>query len=128
MLKDIGGNRTNWNSSLNSRPGPPLSIEVTRLYDRTCVMLHGELDDLSAPLLRDQLADLIASDLSGDLALDIAGVTFVDSTGLSVLIQLHKNLAARGRQLTLFYPTSMARRLLMITGLDDVLHLEPGAP
>jgi anti-anti-sigma regulatory factor len=37
-------------------------------------------------------------------------------------------LAARDRQLILFHPTPMARRLLMITGLDDVLHIEPDTP
>jgi anti-sigma B factor antagonist len=115
-------------SSLNSRPEPPLSIEVNRLHDRTRVMLRGELDDLSAPLLRDRLADLLDTDLDGALALDIAGVTFVDSTGLSLMIQLHKNLNVRDRQLIILNPTAMARRLFMITGLDDVFSLEPRAP
>jgi anti-sigma B factor antagonist len=122
MLEDISGST---GTSRPSRPEPPLSIEMTQLHDRTCVMLHGELDDLSAPLLRDRFAELLDSDFAGDLALDIAGVTFVDSTGLSLFIQLHKNLAAQDRQLILAHPTSMARRLFMITGLDDVLRIEP---
>jgi anti-sigma B factor antagonist len=115
-------------SAQPSRAVPPLSIEVTELQDRTCVTLRGELDDLAAPLLRERLTDLIDSDLAGDLVLDIAAVSFVDSTGLSLFIQAHKNLATRGRQLVLFQPTPMARRLLMITGLDGVMRIEPDKP
>jgi anti-sigma B factor antagonist len=123
--------------ALPSRAVSPLTIEVTEMHDRTCVMLLGELDDMSAPILRERLADLTDSDLAGDVVLDIAGVSFVDSTGLSLFIQAHKNLAARDRQLILFHPTPMAmrlalrvmaRRLLMITGLDSALRIEPDTP
>jgi anti-anti-sigma factor len=107
---------------------PPLSIEVTTLDDRMSVMLRGELDDHSAPRLRERLADIIDTNLAGDLVLDIAGVTFVDSTGLSLFIQLHKKVASLGRQLVLYHPTPMARRLLMISGLDDKLRIDPAHP
>jgi anti-anti-sigma factor len=69
--------------------------------------------------LRDRLAEILDTDLAGDLALDTSGVTFLDSIGLSLFVRPHDQLAARDRRLVLFCPTSMARRLLGITGLDD---------
>jgi anti-anti-sigma factor len=124
MLEEITGNEVNWPRTADSRPAPPLAIEVTQLHDRTCVRLYGELDDASVPPLRDRLANLVA-DLVGDLVLDIAGLSFEDSTGLGLFVTLHKNLESRGRQFILFGPTPMARRILEITGLNSILRIEP---
>jgi anti-sigma B factor antagonist len=101
-----------------------LSMAVTQSHDGTCVTLIGELDDASVPLLRDRLAEL-TGELVGDLVLDIAGLSFVDSTGLGLFVTVHKNLEERGRRLILLGPTPMARRILEITRLDSVLHVEP---
>jgi len=124
MLDDIAGDQADWRGTAESLAASPLAIEVTLLYDRTRVMLHGELDDASVPMLRDRLADLVA-DHVGDLVLDIAGLSFVDSTGLGLFVMLHKKLESRGKQFILSEPTPMARRLLEITGLDSVLRIEP---
>jgi anti-sigma B factor antagonist len=90
----------------------------------TRLIVAGELDGATAVLLSEQLRQLVA-DLVGDLTIDIGLVTFIDSTGLSLLISLHKQVRALGRTLTVADPTPMARRLLEITGLDQALTIEP---
>ena len=64
-------------------------------------------------------------DLTGDLVLDIAGLSFVDSTGLGLFVTLHKTLESVGKRLIVFSPTPMARRILEISSLDVLLHIEP---
>ena len=49
------------------------------------------------PALQAQLADPTA-ELAGDLVLDIAGLAFVDSTGLALFVLLHKRLANTGHE------------------------------
>jgi len=88
------------------------------------VVLAGELDGATALFLSEQLRQVTA-DLVGDLTMDIGLLTFIDSTGLSLLVSLHKQLQARERTFTVRDPTPMARRLFQITGLDDVLTLVP---
>jgi anti-sigma B factor antagonist len=90
----------------------------------TRLIVAGELDGATAAFLSEQLRQLTA-DLVGDLTIDIGLITFIDSTGLSLLISLHKQLRASGRTLTVADPTPMARRLFEITGLDQVLTIEP---
>jgi anti-sigma B factor antagonist len=102
----------------------PLQISVTQLEDQVNLALAGELDGSTAPFLMNQFVDLNAVH-SGDMVLDIAQLTFIDSTGLSVFVSQHKKLKAQGRRLVIFAPSSMARQLFDITGLGDVLSIEP---
>ena len=57
--------------------------------------------------------------------LDIKKLSFIDSTGLSVFVSQQKKLSANGRKLVIYAPTAMARRLFQITGLGEVLTIEP---
>jgi anti-sigma B factor antagonist len=106
------------------RGDPPLQVFVSHKTDRTHMILIGELDLAGAPLLVEQLRDISAHH-DGDLVIDIGLLTFLDSTGLSVLISQHKKLQDQGHTLTIYSPTPSARRLLEITGLTEVLSIEP---
>jgi anti-sigma B factor antagonist len=103
-----------------------LTIDVGEREGRTCVTLSGELDGASVPPLREQLVDLTGT-IAGDLVLDIGGLSFLDSTALTLLVVLHKRLSSTGQQLILSHPTPMAVRLFQITGLDSVLRTEPSS-
>jgi anti-anti-sigma factor len=97
---------------------------VSRNESTTRVVLAGELDGASSASLSGQLRQIIP-ELVGDLVIDIGLLTFIDSTGLSLLVSLHKEVWAFGHALTVADPTPMARRLFQITGLDQVLHVDP---
>jgi anti-anti-sigma factor len=102
----------------------PLEIEVQIADDRTLVTLSGELDASTATLLYDQLADLEVKDVQ-HVVLDLAQISFMDSTGLSVIVTEHKRLQHTGGGLTVFAPPSSVRRLFEITGLTTVLDIVP---
>lgn len=101
-----------------------LQVFISRVEVTTRVVLAGELDGASALPLGEQLCD-VAAELVGDLVVDIGLLTFIDSTGLSLLLSLHKMVRACGCTLTICDPTPMARRLFQITGLDQLLTVEP---
>jgi anti-sigma B factor antagonist len=88
------------------------------------VVLAGELDGATAPFLVRTLVDVNAT-LEGDLVLDIRQLSFIDSTGLSVFVSQHKQLAAKDQKLVIYAPSAMARRLFEITGLEQVFTIEP---
>jgi anti-anti-sigma factor len=102
----------------------PLQVFVRNEEDPTQVIVAGELDGSTARFLREKLAEVTA-DLDGALVLDVSLLTFIDSTGLSLLLSVHKNLQTRGLDLTIVDPTPMTRRLFQITGLNQVLRIEP---
>jgi anti-sigma B factor antagonist len=82
------------------------------------------LDGATAPFLVRTLVE-VNETIEGDLVLDIKKLSFIDSTGLSVFVSQHKNLSAKGRKLVIYAPTAMTRRLFQITGLEEVLTIEP---
>ena len=60
----------------------------------------------------------------GDLVVDCSAVEVVDAVGLGVLVGLHRRAHAEGRRLVLADPQPRILRLLAVTKLHRVLHLE----
>ena len=101
---------------------PPLSIEVQARSDDTVgLIVAGEIDASNAQRIYD--AVLIVTESSGlaDVELDLAAVTFMDSSGLSALIKAASILRDRHGNLTLCDPSAPAARLLEVTGLTNHL-------
>jgi anti-sigma B factor antagonist len=80
------------------------------------VELVGELDLYNAHLVREQLF-AAAKGEPERLIVELSGVTFIDSTGLGVLIEARMCLANR-RAFLLAGPQLETRRALKISGLD----------
>jgi anti-sigma B factor antagonist len=87
------------------------------------VLVAGELDFGTAAPLRDALVDL------GDrgttpIVLDLARVDFIDSSGVSLLVQAKQRADAEGSELVLRQPAARVRRVLEVTGLVDLFEVE----
>ncbi|MEU9276294.1 STAS domain-containing protein [Streptomyces sp. NPDC048342] len=91
----------------------------------TVVTLHGDLDLLAVPVLSAALDDL-TSGAQPDLVLDLSPVSFVDSSGLSLLCRAHNRVRSRVGRLRLVTPDDGFRRLLRRTGLGDTFEVYPG--
>ena len=85
----------------------------------TTIRLAGELELASAHQLRGVLRDV-----AGDATLDLSDLTFLDSSGMSVLLGAHRRFEAEGRTLRLVGMSSSVRRAVHLAGLEDVLVLE----
>lgn len=64
----------------------------------------------------------------GDVIVDLSGVTFLDSSGLRVLVEAHHDAQANGGSLLLRRPASVVRRLLEVSGLLGHLSVVPPTP
>jgi anti-sigma B factor antagonist len=85
--------------------------------------VSGEIDPATAPALAGELRALIFTGAPRELVVDLSGVTFIDSTGLRAVIDIHNLMRDRGGVLVLENLSGKARRLLEITGLTDHLEL-----
>jgi anti-sigma B factor antagonist len=86
--------------------------------------LRGELDLASAPILEARLRAADVEDHS-DVALDLTDLSFVDATGLKVILNAHRRAAWRGGRVILLNPSSDIRRLLSLTALDLTIDVTP---
>ena len=82
--------------------------------------MKGEIDLATAPELRRQLEELADSDLS-TLTVDLSGVTFIDSSGLGVLVGFSQRLREQNRHeiLILAGLQGPVRKVFDITGLGE---------
>jgi anti-sigma B factor antagonist len=82
--------------------------------------LVGELDVASAPDLQQGLAE-IATRGAGPLVVDLSALSFIDSTGLSVLLNAKRRLSRHGRGFAVVCPPGHVRRILEVTRMLEAL-------
>src|SRR5437879_3122813 len=87
------------------------------------VYVRGEIDLATTPGLQALLNDAIA-DSDTDLAVDCSDLTFIDSGGISLLIDTQRRLQAEGRSLRVVNANPMTARVLDVTGLVEFLRVE----
>jgi anti-sigma B factor antagonist len=86
----------------------------------TLVSVSGELDLYTAERLRARIDE--AGAVGADTILvDLSEVSFIDSTGLAVLVQETKRLEGRGHCLVVVTNDPRTRRVFEVTGLNQVL-------
>jgi anti-sigma B factor antagonist len=83
--------------------------------------LVGELDASNVASLSEALKPAI--DRGGDLTLDLAGLAFMDSTGIQVLVRAAQGLEGRGN-LILVSPGNLVRRILELIPVQKLENVE----
>jgi len=86
---------------------------------RTVVHVSGEVDVYTAPMLREELAALIDAE-HANLVVDLAEVSFMDSTGLGVLVGALKKIRTLGGELRLVIDQEKVLKVFRITALTQV--------
>lgn len=103
-----------------------LSMSTSEMSGATVLHCAGEIDAASAGALRDAVHQVSADGVRA-VALDMTEVTFLDSTGLGVVVGQLKTLRRQGGHLTVAVTAERVRRVFEITGLDRVFVLHESA-
>jgi anti-sigma B factor antagonist len=114
---------------LSSTTSQIVSFAVSSADAVVRVTAVGEVDSSSAPLLRTELETALDGGDLRELVVDLDGVTFLDSAGLSVLAGAHRRAAGHDVHLRVLASNRAVIRPLQITGLWDLLgaeQVEPG--
>ena len=93
----------------------------TRVEDgRTIVAAVGEVDVYTAPVLDEALSTAVSGGATR-LVVDLSGVDFLDSTGLSVLVKALKRVRDADGALDVVVTAERVNKVFRITGLDQVI-------
>ena len=101
----------------------PFDVHVAQTDGRTIVKPAGELDAYSAPQLRKILDEVLDGSVQR-VAVDLAAISFIDSTGLGVLVGAARRAKAQGAEVVLDSPSHSVHRVLQITGLSLSITIE----
>ena len=99
-----------------------LRLDVEDRADHSVVIATGEIDAATAGDVTTAIAGPLAQGRPTVL-LDFSGVTFIDSTGLGMLVRAHRAAEARGGFFAVVHPTPQTRKLVRVLGLDQLLHV-----
>ena len=91
--------------------------------DTYVVSVTGEADLHTSSEIEDALEDVLRRD-GRSVALDLAEVSFIDSSALAMLLKMQPRFKVRGGDLLLVSDDRRVLRTLEITGLDRILRIE----
>ena len=98
-------------------------IDENKLNDQVAVLnLSGSLTALTAPLLREKLNELLAENQT-QIILDFTKVSFLDSSGLAVIVAGLKGAREQGGWLKLAGLSPQVRSIFEVTRLDRVFEI-----
>lgn len=97
-----------------------LEAEVTARGDWTTIVLDGEVDMASAPQLEQAIAEQLAAG-AARLMVDLSEVTFMDSTGLTVLFRAHEDAVKAGAEFVVVCGPGSVRRVIEVSGVGGVV-------
>lgn len=100
-----------------------LEISESRLDEWIVIQARGEVDVASSPALSRALTDAIS--VEQHVITDLSGVSFIDSTGLGVLVQALNESIAAGVQLRLVITDPNVLKVFEVTALDGVFEIHP---
>lgn len=108
--------------SAHTGPAPidegKFQLRAQNLGGCVIVRLSGEIDVANSEAVQGHLAGLVEL---GHLVIDLSGVTFMDSSGLSALIVAHKRTESLGHSVRLVGAHGPVRRVLEVTQIDRLI-------
>jgi stage II sporulation protein AA (anti-sigma F factor antagonist) len=97
-------------------------LEHARQRDTLTVRLRGELDHHIAEQVREELDELIADERIMHLIIDMQAMTFMDSSGIGVLIGRYRIMARRKGSLSVRNMNPHIERIFQLSGLHQIIN------
>ena len=103
---------------------PQLLVQVVQRPGRAVsVTGHGEIDMTTVDTLRYTLTTVLRQERPLHIDVNLAEVTFMDSSGINALMACRADATPNGCRITISHPVPMVRRVLTVTGVGHLFGL-----
>jgi stage II sporulation protein AA (anti-sigma F factor antagonist) len=119
MADAAPGQRESLRAAQLSRLGQ-LSVSSERQGDVHTICLFGELDLATADAAADEIGRVEADD-ARSIVLDLSGLTFMDSSGVRLMLTAHARSRGDANRLTMLRGGAAVQRVLEMCGVDRLL-------
>ena len=100
-----------------------MELELKQVRNTLLVRIKGEMDMVVAERLRREIDQKIDSGRIGNLVINLEGVTFIDSSGLGVLIGRYKKVVSTGGKMYIVGARPSVRKILMFSGINKLVSM-----
>lgn len=98
---------------------------VIQTQEKTLIaVLSGEIDHHCAGPMRVEIDEKIEQYQPTTLVLDFSGVTFMDSSGIGLIMGRHRSMEEIGGELVILNPPPHIRRVMRISGMERIAHIQ----
>ncbi|OUN22756.1 STAS domain-containing protein [Pseudoflavonifractor sp. An85] len=101
-----------------------MPITIDKQNGATVISIRGEVDHHSARTIMENIDQTISSTLPMRLVLDLSSVTFMDSSGIAVLLRALRQMEQLGGSLRVVGIPPQPRRVLEAAGIGRIITLE----
>lgn len=98
-----------------------MNISTSFQAGRLTVFLSGELDHHEARAVLHTIDELLDEYLPRDCVLDLSGLSFMDSSGIAVIVRLSRRMADTGGRVWVENPARQPRRVIDTSGLERLV-------
>lgn len=101
-------------------------MTVTLQNENSCLIasLNGELDHHSVRSIREEIDTAISENQPSRLALDFGEVTFMDSSGIGLILGRCKIMGGIGGTTAIWDPSPHIRRVMKLSGIERLAKIE----
>ena len=101
-----------------------MSVDITVNGEVTTAYLSGEIDHHSASAIRSAIDNAAELNMPSLLILDFTRVSFMDSSGIGLVMGRYRNLQKYNAQLYIFNPNPLIKKMMHIGGMDRLAKIE----
>ena len=99
-----------------------VNIDINQVNSCIEVLVSGEIDVYTASRLKEVVNPLASQD-HVEMVINLSGVSFMDSTGLGVLVGLFKTVKSHNGKFQIIGLSNRLKRLFDITGLAEIIQI-----
>ncbi len=98
-----------------------MTVSFTLEENGLCAEITGDIDHHSAKAIRDEIDKACSKYLPDVLYLDLSGVSFMDSSGIGLVLGRYRNMKNRGGNTAVIVPEGKTKRILIMAAADKLV-------
>lgn len=100
-----------------------MKIDASITNDTLIIRLSGELDESNAKVVREKSDYLIDANNVSNFVYDFKNLSFMDSTGIGVVLGRYKKLKSNNIQMSIANPNSQVRKVIITSGINEIINI-----
>lgn len=96
-----------------------MPVKILTKGSNVIAYIEGEIDHHNAPALRERIDSAIEKSRPKLLSLDFSAVSFMDSSGVGLVMGRYKNTARYGGEVEVLNLSRSAERIMKLSALED---------
>ncbi|MBE6750451.1 MAG: STAS domain-containing protein [Ruminococcaceae bacterium] len=101
-----------------------MSVEINVTGEVVTAYLKGELDHHTAKGMRETIDSAVDLNMPSLLILDFKGITFMDSSGIGLVMGRYRNLLKSGAELHIMGASPQIHKMMKLAGIEKLAKLE----